>query len=237
MTRLTFLRLLSASLLLLGMPALASAAAPLTRAQFVETVVRQLYPHDLTRDCFTDIAPSQPRTYTRLFADVPLTHRQAQVLCLGINYGLLDGDQEARFRPDAPINVAEAGKILAIAHGVSLPDSIVIRKLGWHWRFTEALKRRGVLPRNAEAYSQPVTPDDLARMLQALRPMRPRLLQPVVTPQATDKPTSAQSDDRDAVATSPVRVAPPTNGRARPHRGTVLRLAEGTYRRAEPCTH
>lgn len=241
MTRSAVIRLLPVTLALIALPQLSSAAEPLTRAQFVDTLVKEVYPHDLQRDCFTDLKSSRTQAYNRLFSDITLAHPQAKTLCLGINYGLLDGDTTGSFRPDAPINIAEASKMLAISHSVALPDSEVIRKLGWHWRYTEALKRRRVIDWRIRDYSQPVTRDDLHRMFATLRPVKPALLRPAAEPIPAALPEGARTEDQDSViigsygtADADYQPALETNGRARPHRGApALPLSKQGFHRLE----
>lgn len=227
------LRLLPVTVVLLGLPGLTHAAEPLSRAQFVDTLVHQVYPQDLHRNCVQDL---NAHPYDRLFADVPLTHPMAQTICLGINYGLLGGDADARFQPDAPITLAEASKILAISHGVALPDSPVIRHLGWHWRFTEALKRRRVLDWRIHNYAQTVTADELQRMLTALQTARPAVQSTDQAATGSTRETAMPPMDRTQVLhrTRRSTTEADTAGRARPHRGSApLPLASsGTHRLA-----
>ncbi len=191
----------------------AAAAAPLTRAEFVEAVVQEVFPND-TYDCFRDITSPRSASYTLLFADVRKTDPHAMALCIGIHNGIIDGDRSANFRPNALINTAEASKILALAYGVALPDSVAIRVLPWHWRYTEAFKRLGVLPRGFNAYGQLVTRTDLSDMFTNLTRMKPRVL----FRQPTTAPTTVAPAQR-------IRIVTPTT----PQRAATRSRTVGNY--------
>ncbi|MDB4977871.1 MAG: N-acetylmuramoyl-L-alanine amidase [Candidatus Peribacteria bacterium] len=153
-----------------------AAEQPLTRAEALQMVVLEVYPYDSSFDCKKNLAPSLPVTYTHFFSDVSITDKNAVYVCEGIAFGLIRGNRDGNFRPDNSINIAEVSKLLAVAYGTALPDSAKIRPLGWHWRYTEALKRKGVLDWRTKDYAQTVTQTELLAMIHKLEPYKPRIL-------------------------------------------------------------
>lgn len=149
---------------------------PLTRLQFVQQLVQDVYPNDGDRDCFADIASTLPPHYTHLFNDVQVADPGAKDLCLGMLFGFVDGNPANNFRPHDAVNVAEAAKMITQSYGIALPDSVAIRKLGWHWRYTEALKRSQVIPWYLQSYNKPVTLSELRRWESVLTAKKPPVL-------------------------------------------------------------
>ncbi len=203
------LSLIAATIAFGTVTAHAEAASAVTRAEFVAHVVQTVFPHDAqTYDCMASLATTPRIQYTHLFADVRTTDAQATALCIGIHNGIIDGDRTAAFRPNESINVAEASKILALAYGVALPDSVEIRVLPWHWRYTEALKRRGVLGSDVDRYELRLTQMQVDQMIQHLSRAQPGLL-PV---SQTDR-QPVLSEQRNRAAGRNLRTNVPANRR------------------------
>jgi hypothetical protein len=173
-----------------------AADAPLTRAEFTQALVQDVFPHDLSRDCRSDIAAELPARYSHYFADVTVSSPYAKEICLAMLFGLVDGNIDGRFRPNDYINVAEASKMITLAYGIALPDSTRIQHLGWHWRYTESLKRRGVLARDFEAYTNVVTADDMRAMAHALRTAKPKLLAHIEHTDIRSQPASSSGSQQ-----------------------------------------
>gem|GEM_PF-6725387 len=181
-------------------PAFASDSA-LTRAEFTKALVEHVYPADLHRNCEQDMASSLPPRFNVYFADVGVDTAYAQEICLGMLFGLVDGNRSGMFRPHERINIAEASKMIAIAYGISLPDSTRIKHLGWHWRFTESLKRRGVHARDFDAFGASVSRTDMQAMLSALRTAKPKI---IMSEQSDAVPAEVVQPSQPSVA-SPAR--------------------------------
>ncbi len=151
------------------------AALPVTRIDFVLKVVDDLYlsPMDSKSErmaqanCYRNIAPSLPVTFTRLFGDVPNDAPYAPRLCIALEAGLVGGDRDGNFRPFDAITVAEAAKVLAGAQGFTYPTHDAPTK-PWYWSSMEALRQRGAIAAT-DAPSAVLDRGMMATMFHALR--------------------------------------------------------------------
>ncbi len=143
-----------------------AANGTVTRADFVKAVINELYSGEIEDNCFRNLAPSLPVSYTHLFRDVANTHDRATKICLGMHVGLVNGDSDARFRPDDAITIAEASKILAKAYGLVYPPKTVTTT-PWYWSSMEALRLRGAI--TSMNPTKRMTRSEMAQMFYGLR--------------------------------------------------------------------
>lgn len=136
-----------------------------SRLEFTLTVVDLFYGSADREGCFAGLAPSSTARYTRLFPDVDIDEWYAPRLCVGMRAGLIQGNADGTFRPFAPINTAEAAKILARAYGF---PSTSQTGAPWYAASMAALrKRRAIAEETAPEIS--VRRSTMARMYYALR--------------------------------------------------------------------
>lgn len=140
-----------------------SAWKSVTRANFVAAVVAETHKAGLPASCFALLSPSN---YRLLFADVPKTASYGPALCAAMRDGYVSGYRDATFRPDQPINVAEASKILAKAFGLSSDNADA--KVLWYAPYVNALKARGIIAKDVRL-SDPLTGNQMAEMLAKIR--------------------------------------------------------------------
>ncbi len=138
-----------------------------SRADFTKAVINELYTAEIESNCFRNLAPSLPVSYTHLFRDVPNTHERATKICLAMHVGLVNGDSDARFRPDDAITIAEASKILAKAYGLVYPSKVVTTT-PWYWSSMEALRLRSAIASGVNP-SKSMTRGEMAQMFYGLR--------------------------------------------------------------------
>ncbi len=140
-----------------------------SRLEFTLTVVDWFYGNTDREACFSDLAPSSTTRFTRLFSDVDVDEWYAQRLCVGMRAGLIQGNADGTFRPFAPVNTAEAAKILARAYGF---PSTSETDAPWYAASMAALrKRRAIADGTAPEIS--VRRSTMARMYYALRDEEP----------------------------------------------------------------
>jgi hypothetical protein len=139
----------------------------ITRLAFTQAVIKQLYTGENFDGCFRNIAPSVPVKYTLLFSDVPKDIAYGKDLCVAIYVGLVDGKKDGSFRPNDPINLAEASKILAKAYGLIYPSPWPMQS-AWYDPSMQALRERGVIAPNARPESI-LTARDMITIFYAMR--------------------------------------------------------------------
>lgn len=139
----------------------------LSRLDFTLGVIDHYYAREHFRGCFRNIAASLPVHYTHLFRDVPITAPYAPKLCVAIHAGLIDGEEDGSFRPEEPITVAEAAKILAKAHGLIYPSKFSSDR-PWYEPSMRALQHFGGLSPSVRPTSI-VTAGDAALLVYELR--------------------------------------------------------------------
>ncbi len=155
-----------------------AALSPLvTRAEFVEWVVRDVYSDDvLAGDCFFKIAPDPRRgvTYTHLFSDVLTESTYALPLCVGMLTGVVSGTPDGMFRPREPISYVEAAKIITKAYGIApMPPLVPDKRVPWYEPFRYALARRDAVPPNVKKMDQSLTQDDVRHLVRTLANEKP----------------------------------------------------------------
>lgn len=125
-----------------------------TRAQLVQMVVDQLYPGARNDACFKTLSPSD---YWLLFSDVSIKESYAPSLCFAMKTGIIRGYPDGTFRPDRPVNFAEASKILARAFDLS-PEIYGSSDAGpWYHASVMALDERAAIPTSITGFSHPMT--------------------------------------------------------------------------------
>ena len=137
---------------------------PVTRAEFIKTMIDSLYPQEKINQCFRKLSPSR---YTLLFTDVSIDESYAPELCVAMRLGIVQGYGDGSFHPNRPVNFAEAAKIITRSHLISpvagLPDDAP-----WFARYVYALEERGAMPSSIGAFDQPMTMDLLDGILYRL---------------------------------------------------------------------
>ncbi len=151
----------------------ANSDQTLTRGAFVKMVTERVYAKDVSTACFKSLSNSK---YTHLFADVSLTSDLATNVCVGLDTGLLDVKHDNLFHADAPVNIAEASKVLSKAYNAGHLNRTVPAHMSWHQLYEDDLRRRGAIPEKAAQASYLITKDDALWMMEKLEPLRKELL-------------------------------------------------------------
>jgi hypothetical protein len=139
-------------------------ASPLTRMQLVSAIVSELYASVSERVCYDTLDPVPPTPFVYLFTDVRSDALQARELCIAMVVGLVQGYGDGSFRPDAPINFAEAAKVLAKTFDLHTSDGA----LPWYRPYLEGLARAGVIPVALQSPEQIPTAAQVQEMLEKL---------------------------------------------------------------------
>lgn len=177
------------------------ANGQVTRLEFVLAVINHLYRTADVERCYSDISPSQPVSYEKLFSDVARTDWYGKQLCVGMRAGLIQGNADGSFRPFATATTAEASKILAKAYGLAYAAD---PGEAWYTDAMSALSLRGAIAKSAAA-GRYVTRGDMAKMFYGLRNVPRLTFTPMMTTmqeQATPATTQPQ--------TAPVAVPAPS---------------------------
>ena len=145
------------------------------RLEFTLATLHHLYPNEDVENCYSNISPSQPVSYMRLFSDVETTTWYGQDLCVGMHVGIIQGNRDGTFRPFAAITTAEAAKILAKAYGLAYGSA---QNAAWFKQSMDVLSERGALPKNAGPDAA-VTRLDMAKMFYAMKNVAPLTMTPL----------------------------------------------------------
>ncbi|HRH94127.1 MAG TPA: S-layer homology domain-containing protein [Candidatus Peribacteria bacterium] len=124
-----------------------------TRAELVKMVVDQLYPAAKNDACFKTLSPSD---YWLLFSDVSIKESYAPSLCFAMKTGIIRGYADGTFRPDRPVNFAEASKILSRAFDLS-PEIYGSHDGPWYRASVMALEEHAAIPGSVTGFSHPMT--------------------------------------------------------------------------------
>ena len=143
-------------------PIIPRTSLHVTRAEFVKSIVEDMYPRGIPATCFEQLSPSN---YWLLFRDVPKEANYGPQLCAAMIMGFVNGYPDVSFRPLRPINFAEASKILAKAHGLASDSSDPT--VEWYTPYVEAMRAHNALPADAELDDY-VTPNAMAFMVGRL---------------------------------------------------------------------
>jgi hypothetical protein len=147
---------------------LLDGAMTLTRAQFTQMLIGSLYPASVYERCLGRIVYRDDPHYKLLFADMGISHPAAKEVCMAMRTGLVRGYEDGTFRPDQPINFAEASKLLSKVFAFT-PFPTNDPKITWYRPYVDALALRNLIPQTVVSFSAQVTADDLREMLDRIR--------------------------------------------------------------------
>lgn len=177
--------------------------APMRRAELTAMVVNAAYTRGEIEHCFWDIASSIPPTFTLVFTDVSIDHPYAKEICIAMRDGLVRGFADGSFRPEEPMNMAEASKIIARAYAFT-PFADAGKHAIWYEPYMRSLAVRNVIPQTITKADQLVGASDVREMLDRIhgditwRPAQsyetlvpaPRIQRSVGVTQATPAPST-----------------------------------------------
>jgi hypothetical protein len=160
-----FLTLLSSAAFLLPLSASAAPSdASITRAEFVQMMVEKFYDQKQLDGCFVDLSNSE---YKLLFRDVNKDATYAKAVCVGMINGFVRGYGDGTFQPDRPINVAEAGKIVARVFGTTNVPAAAPGQ-AWYRPYVESLTLRKAVPTSVKTFSQLLSRNEAVDILTRL---------------------------------------------------------------------
>lgn len=102
---------------------------------------------------------------TSCFSDVPADAWYAPYVCAALNRKIVNGYPDGSFKPETPVNTAEALKIMLLAYGRDLKDDSGEQ---WYAPYVAELDRTQVLPRDAIIPWDPLTRARAAELLWRL---------------------------------------------------------------------
>lgn len=140
----------------------------ITRSEFVGMLIDELYTQAQMDHCYSDIASTRPPHFTKLFADVRTTDKNAKQICLAMRDGILKGYRDGTYRPDSPITFAEASKLIARAY-VLAPYGETATAVGpWYGAYVDSLSMHKAIPMTINNLNQKMTAADTAEILRRL---------------------------------------------------------------------
>jgi hypothetical protein len=142
------------------------ASIVLTRAQFTKLLIDSLYPASAFDRCLGKLVYKDNPDYRLLFADTSIEHPMAKEICMAMRTGLVRGYSDGTFRPDQPINFAEASKLLARVYAFT--PFPVDPKLTWYVPYVQSLADRNVIPQTITSFDARITAADLREMLDRI---------------------------------------------------------------------
>lgn len=147
---------------------------PISRQDIVVSVVRDVYNNDVRPDCFDRISSNLPATFTHLFTDVSLSNAHAKEICVGMFVGLVEGQKDGSFVPQASANLVDVAKVVTKAYGIApLPSLRVQSGIPWHEPFWFALAKRNAIPETVKSRSSVLTRGEFAEILYRIKDERP----------------------------------------------------------------
>lgn len=155
---------LSSAALFLPLTASAATTNTVTRAEFVQMIVEKFYDQKQLDGCFQDLSQSK---YKLLFSDINRDAPYAKAVCVGMVNGFLRGYSDGTFQPDRPVNVAEAGKIVARVFGTTYVPAAPAGQ-AWYRPYVESLALRHAIPVSVKTFGQLLTHDEVVDMLTRL---------------------------------------------------------------------
>jgi len=124
----------------------------INRAEFTKIVVNAAAKNSLNASC---------NNGSMSFIDVPTNEWYSPFVCAAKSNGIISGNPDGTFRPNATINFAEAAKILVKAYALPLgSDSSV-----WWKPYTDALAMKNAMPSSYRKPDQLVTRGEMAEMI------------------------------------------------------------------------
>ena len=139
--------------------------ATVTRAQLTQAMVLSIFSTESIDGCLGDLSRSR---YRLLFTDVKVDDSFAPALCMGMKGGLIRGYKDGSFRPNRPINFAEAAKIISRAMALK-PVAGLPEGSPWYMNYVKALESRHAIPVSIKSFDQPMTATDLDEIMRRLR--------------------------------------------------------------------
>lgn len=147
---------------------------PISRQDVVVSVVRDVYSNDIRPDCFDRISGKLPATFSHLFTDVAVTNAHAQEICVGMFVGLVEGQKNGSFVPQASANLVDVAKVVTKAYGIApLPSLRIQSGVPWHEPFWFALAKRNAIPETVKSRSSALTRGEFAEILHRIQAERP----------------------------------------------------------------
>ncbi len=160
-----FLALASSAALLMPLAAhAADSSATVSRAEFVQILVEKFYQQEDLNACFINLSGSK---FKLLFRDVQKDAPYARSVCVGMLNGFVRGYSDGTFQPDKPVNLAEAGKIVARVFGTTHVPTAPAGQ-AWYRPYVESLVLRHAIPVSVKTFDQFLTRDEVIDMLTRL---------------------------------------------------------------------
>ncbi len=116
---------------------------------------------------------------TNCFTDVPADAWYAPYVCAAKNRKVVNGYRDGSFRPEEPVNTAEALKMLLLAYGRDLSDDTGEQ---WYEPYVAELDRTGILPRSSFLPWEPLTRERAADLLWRVLRYDQERIQPSLSP-------------------------------------------------------
>jgi hypothetical protein len=139
----------------------------LTRGEFTQLLMRTLFPAASFETCLGRLVYKDQADYTLLFADTGIDHPAAKEICMAMRSGLVTGYKDGTFRPNQPINFAEAAKLLARAYAFT-PFPIDTKAV-WYRPYVDSLSARNLIPKTITGFTSNVTVADLKEILYRIQ--------------------------------------------------------------------
>jgi len=137
----------------------------INRAEFTKIIVEAYASEDLINRCLAE--------YGRSFSypDAPQSAWYGKYLCVGHRMMDIRGYPDGKFRPEQPVNFAEAAKILTNAAALEWnpDDANFLETTVWYRSYTLALARLAAIPPSVASYAHFVTRGDMMEMIYRLQ--------------------------------------------------------------------
>lgn len=144
--------------------------SPVTRAEFAQMIVHALAPQVLIDDCLTDASALEGYGLGMPFPDVAEDAWYAPAVCVAWSYRYVSGYGDGSFRPDRPITLAEASKILSVAFSLApleIPDLTVLGT-EWYKPSLHYMDAAGAIPPSVQGYAHILSRGEVAEILARL---------------------------------------------------------------------
>jgi hypothetical protein len=106
------------------------------------------------------------------FPDVPVNAWFAPYVCRAKEKGIISGFPDGTFKPDIPVNYANAAKILVKSFNVPVNDAddhFSNEETIWFRKYTEALRKKHVTAESIDHFADNLTRGEMAEMLFRLK--------------------------------------------------------------------
>jgi hypothetical protein len=132
--------------------------------------------------CFSQTAMAATTASTITFTDLPREHVNYVAINYLVSEGIVKGYADGTFKPDNPINRAEALKILLTGNKITVPESVAtvsfsdIKPADWFAVYVETAKEKGIVSGNPDGTFTPgrnVTAAEYLKMLLNLNGFKP----------------------------------------------------------------